>query len=88
MAPAPTAPGACAAELSKDDSIAVALRQPAGAEFRRCALQVNPRHYSETYRGRPSTTDDAGYAEALIDKAEHLGITVMAVTDLPEETST
>ena len=67
--------------MSKDDSIAVALRQPAGAEFRRCALQVNPRQYSETYRGRPSTTDDAGYAEAFIDKAEHLGITVLAVTD-------
>ena len=68
--------------MSNDDSIAVALRQPAGAEFRRCALQVNPRHYSETYRGRPSTTDDdAGYAHALIDKAEALGVTVLAVTD-------
>ena len=68
--------------MSRDDSIAVALRQPAGAEFRRCALQVNPRHYAGTYRGQPAAADDdAGYARALVDKAEALGVTVLAVTD-------
>ena len=78
----PRPPSRASKNVSKDDSIAAALRQPAGAEFRRCALQVNPRHYSETYRGRPSTTDDdAGYAQALLDKAEVLGVTVLAVTD-------
>ena len=55
--------------MSKDDSIAVALRQPAGAEFHRCALQVNPRHYSGTYRGRPSAAgDDAAYPQALVER--------------------
>ena len=68
--------------MSRDDPIAIAMRQPAGAEFRRCALQVNPRHYSGTYRGRPSTTgDDAAYSQALVDKAAALGVTVLAVTD-------
>ena len=68
--------------MSRDDSIAVALRQPAGAEFRRCALQVNPRHYSGTYRGQPPVAaDDAAYARGLIEKAVTLGITVLAVTD-------
>ena len=67
--------------MSKDDSIAIALGQPAGAEFRRCALQVNPRHYSGTYRGQPSAASEAEYAQGMIDKAEELGITVLAVTD-------
>ena len=67
--------------MSKDDSIAIALRQPAGAEFRKCALQVNPSHYSGTYRGQPSAASEAEYAQAMIDKAKELGITVLAVTD-------
>ena len=68
--------------MSREDSISVALRQPAGAEFRRCALQVNPRHYSGTYRGRPpAAADDAAYARGLVEKAVTLQITVLAVTD-------
>ncbi len=67
--------------MSRDDSIATALGQPAGAEFRRCALQVNPRHYSGTYRGQPTAADDAAYARRLVDKAATLGVTVLAVTD-------
>ena len=67
--------------LSTDDPIATALSFPAGAEFHRCALQVNPHHYSETYRGQPSRFDEADYTNALINEAEELGITVLAVTD-------
>ena len=67
--------------MSTDDPIATAPSLSAGAEFHRCALQVNPHHYSETYRGQPSGLDEAGYTNALIDKAEELGITVLAVTD-------
>ena len=67
--------------MSKGDSIAIALRQPAGAEFRKCALQVNPRHYSGTYRGQPSVANEAEYAQKMIDKAKEIGITVLAVTD-------
>ena len=67
--------------MSTDDPIAIARSLSAGAEFHRCALQVNPHHYSGTYRGQPSALDEAGYASALIGKAEELGITVLAVTD-------
>ena len=67
--------------MSTDDPIAIALSLSAGAEFHKCALQVNPHHYSETYRGQPSGFDEAGYTNALIDKAEELGVTVLAVTD-------
>ena len=67
--------------VSKDDSIAVALRQPPGAEFHRCALQVNPRHYAGTYRGQPSALGDTDYARGLVERAGELGITVLAVTD-------
>ena len=67
--------------MSRDDPISLALRQPAGAEFRKCALQVNPRHYSGTYRGQPSPLDDEAYARELVEKADALGITVLAVTD-------
>ena len=63
------------------DPIATALSLSAGARFHRCALQVNPHHYSETYRDQPTALDDVGYASALIDKAEKLDITVLAVTD-------
>ena len=67
--------------VSTVDPIASALRLSAGAEFHRCALQVNPHHYSETYRGQRSTLDEAGHAKALVDKAAELDITVLAVTD-------
>ncbi len=67
--------------MSKHDPIGAALDLSAGAEFYRCALQVNPHHYSETYRGRSSVLDEAGYVSALVGKAEDLGITVLAVTD-------
>ena len=67
--------------MSTDDPIATALRLSAGAKFHRCALQVNPHHYLETYRGQPSGFDEMGYTSALIETAEELGITVLAVTD-------
>ena len=67
--------------LSTKDPIATALGLSAGAEFHRCALQVNPHHYSGTYRGQPSEFDEARHASALIDKAEELDIRVLAVTD-------
>jgi len=67
--------------LSREDPIAAALNLSAGAEFHKCALQINPHHYSVTYRGRPSGLDEANYVSALLDKAEELEITVLAVTD-------
>ena len=52
-----------------------------GAQFYKCAFQVNPHSYARKYRGKPTGLDEVGYARALIDKAEALGIRVLAVTD-------
>ncbi len=54
---------------------------PSGARFHRCALQVNPPHYSETFRGQANAGDAASFARAIVDKAVDLGITLLAVTD-------
>jgi len=54
---------------------------PAGAVFHRCALQVNPHHYSATFRGAPVPGDETTYAQAIIEKAVLLGVTVLAITD-------
>lgn len=54
---------------------------PPGAVFYRCALQVNPHHYVGTYRGRASDGDAVQHAQAIVDKAVELGITVLAITD-------
>lgn len=54
---------------------------PAGAEFRKCAFQVNPHHYASTYRGMNHGLDEEAYAAQLIEKAHENGITVLAVTD-------
>ena len=67
--------------MGTEDPITTALSLSAGAEFHKCALQVNPFHYARTYRGQASTLDEASYVSALIDKAEALGISVLAVTD-------
>ena len=67
--------------MSADDPIAAALQLTAGATFHRCALQVNPHHYAGTYRGQPLRLDEPSYIQALIDKAEELGVSVLAVTD-------
>lgn len=62
-------------------AIRAALPKPSGARFYRCALQVNPHHYAETFRGRPSSGDENGYLQALVDKAAELQIQVLALTD-------
>lgn len=52
-----------------------------GAVFHRCALQVNPHHYAQTFRGAQNHSSEAEYVQAIIDKAVELGISVLAVTD-------
>ena len=54
---------------------------PAGAIFHRCALQVNPHAYSGTFRGKPSGGDARAHAQAIVDKAFELGVTVLVITD-------
>ena len=53
----------------------------AGAEFRKCALQVNPQHYKGIFRGQESKLDEQRYANELILKAVENDVSVLAVTD-------
>ena len=59
----------------------MSTRRRAGAVFHRCALQVNPHHYGETFRGQASDGDSESHAEAIVKKAAELDVSVMAITD-------
>lgn len=52
-----------------------------GAVFHRCALQVNPHHYGETFRGQEVTGDAGTHARDIVAKAVELGVSVLAITD-------
>jgi len=67
--------------VASSDPIEQALELPGGAVFHRCALQVNPHHYSGTYRGQDSEGTSAEYARAIVQKAGELDISVLAITD-------
>ncbi len=60
---------------------------PNGARFYRCALQVNPHGYAETFRGRPGNGDAATYVKAIVEKAAELKISVLAITNHNDVTS-
>ena len=53
----------------------------AGAEFRKCALQMNPRRSGERFRGKATEFDEQRHADELIRKAAENGVSVLAVTD-------
>lgn len=67
--------------MRTDDVITNALKLASGARFVRCALQVNPGHYGSTYRGADHDHDTMAYAKAIVDKAEELDVSVLAITD-------
>ena len=52
-----------------------------GARFYRCALQVNPYHYAQTYQGRSAQGGALSHAQEIVDKAVEMGIEVLAITD-------
>ncbi len=58
-----------------------ALSKTLGARFYRCALQVNPHHYAETFRGRTASMDEESYMQTLLEKATELHVKVLAITD-------
>ncbi len=58
-----------------------ALALPKGAQFYRCALQVNPSSYLRRYRGQDHGLDERSYIESLIAKCHALDVQVLAVTD-------
>jgi DNA repair ATPase RecN len=61
--------------------MAKARALPAGAVFHRCALQVNPHDYGATFRGKAAGGDARAHAQAILDKATELGVSVLAITD-------
>ena len=67
--------------MSTVDPLKAALALTRGAEFHRCALQVNPHGYAAKYRGTPNDGDALSYARAIVAKAVDLGISVLAITD-------
>ena len=67
--------------MNSNDSIAKAKTLPAGAVFHRCALQVNSHTYGGTFRGKPSGGDAGTHAQAIVDKAVEIGVSVLAITD-------
>jgi len=67
--------------VTSKDPIAKARALPAGAVFHRCALQVNPHHYAGTFRGRPASGDANAHAEAIVNKAAEIGVSVLAITN-------
>lgn len=67
--------------LSNSNLLEDTLESPEGAIFYKCALQVNPHHYGQTYRGESFDGNATEHAEAIIKKAVELGIKVLAITD-------
>jgi DNA repair ATPase RecN len=67
--------------VKHSDPITKAKALPAGAVFHRCALQVNPHHYAGTFRGKSAGGDANAHAEAIVQKAAEIGVSVLAVTD-------
>ena len=67
--------------LNADDLMARTATLRAGAVFHRCALQVNPQHYSATFRGRMAKGDARSHADAVIAQARDLDVSVLAITD-------
>ena len=64
-----------------NEPAAQAAAQSQGAVFHRCALQVNPPQYAEKFRGQEAGGDPQFHANAIVEKAVELGISVLAITD-------
>lgn len=67
--------------MTADDILSKATALPRGAEFFRCALQVNPHGYAENFRGQPQDGSAEDHARAIVQKAEELDVRVLAITD-------
>lgn len=67
--------------MDRTGTIPEALKLPSGARFYRCALQVNPHHYSNTYQGQKQGISETEYVNSVIGKCVELDIRVIAITD-------
>lgn len=64
-----------------NEPAAQAAVQSQGAVFHRCALQVNLHQYAGKFRGQKASGDPQSHANAIVKKAEELGISMLAITD-------
>ena len=67
--------------MAPNELAAQTAAQSQGAVFHRCALQVNPHQYAGKFRGQEASGDPQSHANAVVEKAEELGISVLAITD-------
>ena len=67
--------------MTAENAAGMNAQSPRGARFYRCALQVNPHHYAQTYRGEAIQGDALSHAQKIVDKAVAMGIEVLAITD-------
>ena len=67
--------------MNSIDPVVQAKLPPGGAVFHRCALQVNPWHYSGTFRGQEAEGDARSHVESIVAKASEIGVSVLAITD-------
>lgn len=73
--------------MTEPTPLQAACALPKGAKFYRCAFQVNPAHYAETFRGKSHGMDERTYVQTLLDHCVKLEIEVIAVTDHNDATS-
>ena len=67
--------------MTPNEPAAQAAAQSQGAVFHRCALQVNPHQYARKFRGQEAGGDPQSHANAIVEKAVELEISVLAITD-------
>lgn len=67
--------------MTEPTPLQAARALPKGAKFYRCAFQVNPAHYAQTFRGNGHGMDERTYVQKLLDHCVKLEIEVIAVTD-------
>ena len=67
--------------LATSGLIKEAMHLPNGANFYRCALQINPFDYLKRHNKQTIFEDEASYNEAIIATCKVLGINVIGVTD-------
>jgi energy-coupling factor transporter ATP-binding protein EcfA2 len=63
------------------ESIEKVLTLPSGAEYFRCALQVNPFSYLKNNRGEDHGLSEQEYNSQLIDRCQEFKVKVIAITD-------
>ena len=66
---------------SLSEPIQAALKLPDGARFYRCALQVNPYAYLDTYGKQTPFQSESDYNKAMVEACVANGIEVIGVTD-------